>query len=395
MRTNRADGSPSVVTEPGKDGGPAGDAFVRIESLVKSYEKGVRAVDALDLTIGRGEFLVLLGPSGCGKTTTMRCLVGLETPDEGRITVGDQTLFDQSTGVEVPIYKRGMGMVFQSYAIWPHKTVAQNVSFPLEMQRVSKSVMAQRVEEMLEVVGLDGFGERPASNLSGGQMQRVALARSLVMQPSVLLLDEPLSNLDAKLRDRLRFELRELQQALGITSIYVTHDQAEALALADRIAVMRGGRIEQLEDPISMYLNPRNEFVADFLGTSNIFDGTVDAADGTLVQVTLTVPDAETGVPVRATAAPGEVWSRGEKVRVAIRPEGIGLRAAPLGEEGPSHPAHVKLASFLGSHIRYRVELDHGPALDINAPLTGPQAFRAGDPAHVVIPADSVKLLKD
>jgi iron(III) transport system ATP-binding protein len=246
-----------------RDSAPAGQerrrsaVKIAIENLTKRYGSVV-AVDDLTLTIANGELLVLLGPSGCGKTTTMRAIVGLEEPTAGRITVGDSVVYDASRGINVPSNRRQMGMVFQSYAIWPHKTVGENVIYPLERQGVARAEIAERLAQTLALVGLSNFADRGASLLSGGQMQRVALARSIIAQPRVLLLDEPLSNLDAKLRDHLRFELREIQQRLGITAVYVTHDQTEALALADRIAVMRDGKIIQLDTPTAIYQRPAN-----------------------------------------------------------------------------------------------------------------------------------------
>ena len=252
---------------------------IKVRNLTVKFGDNV-AVNDLSLDIEDGEMLVLLGPSGCGKTTTMRGLVGLQKPAAGSIAIGDEVVYDSTRGVNVPTNARNIGMVFQSYAIWPHLTVAQNVAFPLRMQKVPKAEIRQRVEAVLESVGLQDFGPRGASRLSGGQMQRVALARSLVMRPRMLLLDEPLSNLDAKLREKLRYELRELQQSLGMTAVYVTHDQSEALALADRIAVMRKGIIEQLAGPVEMYRNPRTSFVADFLGVDNIFAARVTGSHG-------------------------------------------------------------------------------------------------------------------
>ena len=228
---------------------------VTIENLTLCYE-GNTVVRDLDLEIADGESLVLLGQSGCGKTSTMRCVAGLETPNIGRITIGDRVVHDSATGRAVPPHKRNVGMVFQSYAVWPHRTVFENVAFSLTMQKVGKDETRQRVLDTLDLVGLRELADRGASQLSGGQMQRVALARSLVMRPSVLLLDEPLSNLDARLRERLRIELRELQLGSSLTTVYVTHDQVEAFALADRIALMQNGRIVQIGTPEEIYKNP-------------------------------------------------------------------------------------------------------------------------------------------
>jgi iron(III) transport system ATP-binding protein len=246
---------------------------VAIENLTLCYE-GNTVVRDLDLEIADGESLVLLGQSGCGKTSTMRCVAGLETPSIGRIAIGDRIVHDSATGRVVPPHKRNVGMVFQSYAVWPHRTVFENVAFSLRMQKVGKVEIRQRVLDTLDLVGLRELADRGASLLSGGQMQRVALARSLVMRPSVLLLDEPLSNLDARLRERLRMELRELQLRLALTTVYVTHDQAEAFALADRIALMQKGRIVQIGTPEQIYKNPVCASVADFLGVGNIFSCT-------------------------------------------------------------------------------------------------------------------------
>jgi iron(III) transport system ATP-binding protein len=321
---------------------------IEVDRLTKRFGDVV-AVDDLSLTIEDGELVVLLGPSGCGKTTTMRAVVGLEEPTSGRIAVGDTIVFDGGRAINVPPNRRKMGMVFQSYAIWPHKTVFENVSYPLERQRVARREIEERVRATLELVGLSDFASRGASMLSGGQMQRVALARSVVSQPRVLLLDEPLSNLDAKLRDRLRFELREIQQQLGITTIYVTHDQTEALALADRIAVMRDGKIVQLDTPPAIYREPTDAFVADFLGVGNILAGEVVASDangGSEVKLERTDVTLTSSTPVEI----------GASVKVCIRPEHLAI--APR-ETDSDHvpkgamPAEVLVATFLGNHVRY------------------------------------------
>jgi iron(III) transport system ATP-binding protein len=329
---------------------------IQVRDLTKAYGKTV-AVDDLSVDIQDGEMLVLLGPSGCGKTTTMRCVVGLETPSAGTIRIGDQTVFDHEQNINVPANRRNIGMVFQSYAIWPHMSVAQNVAYPLKMRhrrdRDKKGLIREQVEQALETVGLHGLGDRGASMLSGGQMQRVALARSIVMEPKVLLLDEPLSNLDAKLRDRLRFELREIQLSLGITAIYVTHDQDEALALADRIAVMNEGKIVQLTDPVSMYREPNSAFVADFIGTSNIYKGTVVTSSASGCRVRL-----EDGFELDATQVIGE----GQDVTVCIRPEDIVLEATADGRPN-TWKGTVRVSSFLGDHFRYRVAVENGPTL--------------------------------
>lgn len=347
---------------------------IRIEGMTTAYGDVV-AVNDLDLEISSGEMLVLLGPSGCGKTSTMRSIVGLENPRAGRITFGDSTVFDARNGINVPVHKRHAGMVFQSYAIWPHMTVFENVAFALRMQRLPKTEIRLRVDEALGLVGLEGTGARGASRLSGGQMQRVALARSLVMRPRVLLLDEPLSNLDARLRDQLRFELRELQQELQLTSVYVTHDQAEALALADRIAVMDEGAIVQLDTPSQVYKEPNSVFVADFLGVKNIFAATLGQADSDGL-ATATLRDFNVEFLVNAGGhPPGDI-------HVCIRPDAIDVKRANSRPEAGSNkwPGKVHVASFLGTHTQYRVKIAlDGPMVDVVSYEKGEPSARDAD----------------
>jgi iron(III) transport system ATP-binding protein len=365
--------------------------MIEISNLTMKYGDFV-AVDDIDLTVEEGEMIVLLGPSGCGKTSTMRCVVGLETPAEGTIRIGDEIMFSSSSNRNVPANKRHCGMVFQSYAIWPHKTVAQNVGFPLKMQNVSGSEADAKVDETLKLVGLEGFGPRGASLLSGGQMQRVALARSLVADPAVLLLDEPLSNLDAKLRDRLRFEIKDIQLKLGLTGLYVTHDQGEALALADRIAVMNEGKIVQLADPVEIYERPTSRFVADFLGMSNLYPSSVTARDGDVVTVKL----AETGLELQAYGD----FQVGDEVHACVRPESTVLyESDPPSSNGKVRNdlrGSVDVASFLGTQIRYQVDIDGGPpAFDIAVPKSGRKVLRPRTPVQITIDAADVMLLRD
>ena len=307
--------------------------------------------------LASGTFFTLLGPSGCGKTTTLRCIAGLERPDSGRIAVGDRVLFDHQQGIAVPLNLRGIGMVFQSYAIWPHMTVFENIAFPL---RVSKDRKYQRdeitrmVEEALDTVGLGGYGERPATRLSGGQQQRVALARAIVSRPQLLLLDEPLSNLDAALREEMRAELRRLQQQIGVTTIYVTHDQSEALAMSDLIAVMENGRIVQLDDPRTIYFRPASAFVAGFIGAANLIAGTSQdavAADG------IGAVRLEDGSAIACLFPKGA--TSGASVTVALRPESI--EVVPDGQQAGAGVnvlrGTVASASFLGGSGRYDVQI--------------------------------------
>jgi iron(III) transport system ATP-binding protein len=365
---------------------------IKIEGLTRSFGN-VTAVDDISLRIGSGELLVLLGPSGCGKTTTMRSIVGLETPTKGLIEVGGQVVFDAEAGINVPANKRHMGMVFQSYAIWPHKTVFENVSFPLERQGHDRERISERVGRALDLVGLRHVAERGASLLSGGQMQRVALARSIVAEPKVLLLDEPLSNLDAKLRAHLRFEIRDIQQRLGITTIYVTHDQSEALALADRIAVMRDGKIVQLDRPNVLYRQPANVFVADFLGVSNILPGRViGTTDAGLTEVL--VEPGGLKIVSRSTAPVGQA------VHVCLRPEHLTV-GPPRNDPAPTTSSSgalntitlkVQVASFLGSHVRYL--LTDGSDFRLEAMSTDTeQIYAAHDQVAVTIPASQAQLL--
>ena len=362
---------------------------IAIENLTKRYG-AVAAVDDLTLTIADGELLVLLGPSGCGKTTTMRAIVGLEEPTSGRITVGDSPVYDAARGINVPSNRRQMGMVFQSYAIWPHKTVGENVIYPLERQGVAPAEIAERLARTLALVGLSNFADRGASLLSGGQMQRVALARSIIAQPRVLLLDEPLSNLDAKLRDHLRFELREIQQRLGITAVYVTHDQTEALALADRIAVMRDGKIIQLDTPTAIYQRPANIFVADFLGVGNIFPGRVHGVNaGNISEVKLTAGNAL----LRSTTP----LAVGLQTHVCVRPEHLMLSPeAPPGLDAHRTsvlPVTVDVATFLGNQVRYLVTGDMMKLNVVSNDTT--RIFPRGSKIHATIRAEHVQLLPE
>ncbi len=303
----------------------------------------VKAMDGVGFRIEQGQLYTLLGPSGCGKTTTLRSIAGLETPDRGRIAIGDMAVFDSTRRLLVPANKRKIGMVFQSYAIWPHMDVFENVAFPLRVsgERVRESDVAARVAKALATVRMEGFERRPATRLSGGQQQRLALARALVMEPRVLLLDEPLSNLDAKLRESMRLELRRIQKSLGITTVYVTHDRTEALAMSDVVAVMENGRIVQQGDPRTIYSKPATRFVAEFIGSSNFVPGkVVRAGADALVEIE--------GGSLRCAIPNG--LAAGARVLVSIRPEDIALRAAGgAANEINRIPGRVVEQIFLGS----------------------------------------------
>ena len=330
-------------------------AGIGIEHVTKRFG-GVTAVSDLSLEIGDREFVTLLGPSGCGKTTLLRLIAGFMAPDEGTIRVGSTAL--STPGGVVPPERRGMGMVFQNYAVWPHKTVYQNVAFGLEVRRVSRAETQSRVGRVLELVNLAGLERRYPSQLSGGQQQRVALARSLVVEPGILLLDEPLSNLDAKLRERMRWELKELQRRTGITFVYVTHDQSEAMALSDRIAVMHAGEIMQAGAPREVYARPVNKVVADFMGLVNLIPGRVvrAGADDGIVAV-----GGEH--PISAPLPPGVV--AGQAVQVAIRPESLRLIPASAADGAGSVPGRVVEVTFLGNIIDCHVTLDDGTRVRI------------------------------
>ncbi len=278
------------------------------------------AVRGVSLEIEQGAFYTLLGPSGCGKTSILRCVAGLEHPDTGEIAIGGEVVFSAARGIWVPPHQRNIGMVFQSYAIWPHMTVFENVAFPLRVSRAKKYSAAEitdRVERMLDMVQLTGYERRPATQLSGGQQQRLAFARGLVHEPAILLLDEPLSNLDAKLREQMRLELKRLQRTLGITTVYVTHDQSEALALSDEIAVFDSGRIIQRGTPQDIYRQPKSQFVADFVGSANFLPGTARSTDNGLTQV-----NTAHGLMSCAFAEP---IAAGMKALITARPEDIVL----------------------------------------------------------------------
>ena len=333
--------------------------MLKLDNLTKIYPArpgefagGIRGAN-IDLTAGT--FFTLLGPSGCGKTTTLRCIAGLETPDSGRITVDGTPLFDSEAGVAVPLHRRNIGMVFQSYAIWPHMSVFDNVAFPMRVskqRRYSAAEIKTAVGEALEIVGLGGYANRSATQLSGGQQQRVALARAVVHRPKLLLLDEPLSNLDASLREEMRIELKRLQRELGITAVYVTHDQSEALAMSDVIAVIERGRMVQVGAPRDIYFSPVNEFVAGFVGHTNILRGRVGAdGAGPCRPVTL-----DGGGEIRCRALNGI----GPDVAVSIRPEDIVLEggtSVPRGTDGSQNILHgtVAAASFLGNVVHYEI----------------------------------------
>ena len=329
--------------------------LLNVEGLFTEYpnDRGeiVKAAQDVSFTVEEGRLFTLLGPSGCGKTTTLRSIAGLERPRAGEISVNDRVVFSSSKGVFVSPNRRGFGMVFQSYAIWPHMTVFENAAFPLEVgdKKYSRKQIRANVMRVLTAVQLDELADREATKLSGGQQQRLALARALVMEPALLLLDEPLSNLDAKLRDRMRFELKRLQRELKITTVYVTHDQSEALALSHEIAVMNQGRIQQIGRPRDIYERPSNQFVADFVGNTNFLDGIVLREDGPERYIIR----ADIGDIAVHTTRPLTV---DESVAISIRPEDVELsEMRPAGDN--VWEATVEQKVFLGEAIDFRVAL--------------------------------------
>ena len=328
--------------------------MVIVENLVKTFqtkEGKVGAVDNISFKVAEGMFFTLLGPSGCGKTTTLRCIAGLERPISGRIQIGHQEVFSSFRNVHVPTSQRSIGMVFQSYAIWPHMTVFQNVVYPLRVKGVRRKDSNKEVMETLAIVGLEELSSRPATRLSGGQQQRVALARALVAKPKLLLLDEPLSNLDAKLRTQMRVELKKLQKQLGITTIYVTHDQQEALNMSDEILLMNKGRAMQQGAPEMIYSKPRNQFTAEFIGSTNIFPGRLtERAKPGIVSVE-TAYGRMRGIL--------EAWMElhSDKVILSVRPEV--LRINPIEERNKSNylRGRVEHVSFCGDCMEHQVRV--------------------------------------
>ncbi len=357
--------------------------MIEVKSLTKIFadgdNAGVKAVNDISFVVEEGRFYTLLGPSGCGKTTTLRCIAGLERANDGEILVAGKKVYSAADGTFVPAYRRPIGMVFQSYAIWPHMTVFENVAFPLRVgkQRLNNNDIQRKVKSALDQVELAGYGDRMATQLSGGQQQRLALARALVREPQVLLLDEPLSNLDAKLRERMRFELRELQRRLRITTLYVTHDQIEALSMSNVIAVMNSGVIVQEGGPRDIYLQPRSKFVANFIGSTNQLSGQITKID-----------NDETG---QVKTADGEITCSilegltvGSKVVVVVRPESVNLHTQKPSNNANVLEGKIGAAMFLGEYVDCTLELGTN-ILQTHQRYT--LQVRRGDPVWVELPA--------
>jgi iron(III) transport system ATP-binding protein len=362
-----------------------------IENLRKTFVAPgnvvVNAVDGISLGIGTGKLITLLGPSGCGKTTTLRCLAGLERPEQGRIVIADETVCDTDRGIHISASDRGIGMVFQSYAIWPHMTVFENVAFPLKVARdrkYSTAEIKQKVLRSLDMVRMSGYESRPATQLSGGQQQRLAFARGLVREPQILLLDEPLSNLDAKLREQMRVELKLLQKRLGITTVYVTHDQSEALALSDEIAVFNFGKIIQRGTPQEIYRQPKSQFVADFIGSANFINGKVKE---------VRAPEAVAMVETRHglfRCIFGQAVTAGQDVLISARPEDLQLSDQAPGEALNALTGKIAHRVFLGEVVDYLIDTGEG---ELRVRAKPELEFHIGQAVHVgVAPQKCVAL---
>jgi iron(III) transport system ATP-binding protein len=353
---------------------------IEIKHLVKEFDipdgsGRFRAVDDINVTIPQGQFVTLLGPSGCGKTTTLRMIAGFETATSGDILLDGKRINDVTPD------KRDSAMVFQSYALFPHYNVYDNVAYGLVNKGLKKDTIKEKVLHMLELVGLKGMEHRSTNQLSGGQQQRVALARALVMEPAVLLFDEPLSNLDAKLRIYMRKEIRKIQQSVGITSIYVTHDQSEAMALSDMIIVMNKGHIEQMGTPAEIYQHPATRFVADFIGNANFLNGTVKNVNDTSMDITMLGHDF-------TIAAPAEHFTPGEDIDVVIRPEGV------LLSDADGIPATVVTSTFMGAVQEYTVNCQ-GTELNLEAfDPAGRKTYAAGDEVHLIFRPGNLHAIK-
>lgn len=358
-------------------------ATLDVTNLRKQFSIGRPAIDGVSFAVPAGEIVVLLGPSGCGKTTTLRCVAGLEHPTAGEISIAGRVVSSPAHGILLPPRLRDIGMVFQSYAVWPHMTVRQNVVYPLKHRKIGRADATRKVDEVLALVGLSEYADRPVVALSGGQMQRVALARSIVYRPQLLLLDEPLSNLDAKLRLRLRDDLRVILKQTGMTALYVTHDQAEAVVLGDRIGVMRDGKLLQMGVPDEIYNRPADLFVANFTGATNEIAGTLVARNGT-------VGTADIGGGRRIEVTMLHDLGSGEKIRIALRPENIAL-----GKEDGSNTLRARVLDrrYQGTQTVYDIDL-FGHKLEA-LELGTAARHQVGADAPVSLPRDALWAYRD
>ena len=354
---------------------------ITLTSVTKRFGDTV-AVDDVSLQIEGGAFFSILGPSGCGKTTTLRLIGGFVYPTTGEVRINDEIM------AETPPYRRPVNTVFQNYALFPHKTVAQNIAFGLQMKKSPKSEISEAVERSLDLIRLPGYGDRKPSELSGGERQRVALARALINEPTILLLDEPLSALDLKLRKQMQLELKVLQRKVGITFVYVTHDQGEALALSDRIAVMNDGKVLQVGTPAEIYDSPQSRFVADFIGTSNFLEGTLIGENEIALA---TVP------PAKIVCTPTRDMPLNTPVTVAIRPERIDLRTAPISDVPNALGGVIRDESYLGTTLQYTVQTDYPTPLLVHQQNTGARdtpRFQRGDTVYLKWAPENAIVLK-
>ncbi|KQL45815.1 spermidine/putrescine ABC transporter ATP-binding protein [Brevibacillus choshinensis] len=351
---------------------------VTLEHVHKRFGNA-KGVEDVHIHIESGEFFTFLGPSGCGKTTTLRMIAGFYYPSAGQIRFGSHEV------TSVPPHKRNTGMVFQNYALFPHMTVFENIAFGLQVRKISKADTKERVERMMKLVRLEGYGDRRIDQLSGGQQQRVALARALVIEPQILLLDEPLSNLDAKLREETRFEIKRLQLELGITTIYVTHDQAEAMSMSDRIMVMQSGEVQQIGTPHEIYHRPVNRFVASFIGETNLWEGTVVGIEGDEVQVKVASGHVLSGL--KQNASPQAKLGTGEKVTLSIRPESVQESTGAGGANIVT--GSVVLAEFTGACVNYVTQVGDEQLRSMSINL-GRQVKQRGDTIGLYIPKESI-----
>ena len=359
-------------------------AYMRVDGLKKTFGK-VHAVDGVSFDVKRGEFLTLLGPSGCGKSTTLRLIAGLERPDEGEIQVDGRVVTSPRTGVFVAPEKRGMGMVFQSYAVWPHMTVFENVAFPMRVRHAPSAEVNQRVREVLEIIGLSGLADRPAPFLSGGQQQRVALGRALVANPTLLLLDEPFSNLDARLREGMRVEMGQLQRRLGLTTIFVTHDQTEAMMLSDRIFVMNSGVVEQEGTPREVYEQPASRFVMDFLGRINYLGAQVTRLHDRRLGARLS-DGTEIEVPI------AEGMREGQSVTLAFRSADVELSVQVGQGHGSGWAGVVQTVAYMGGREEYLLKLSDGAEVKAERAT---QNLTPGTPVQVHVPPRMIRAWPD
>jgi iron(III) transport system ATP-binding protein len=358
---------------------------VKIEKLIKRFGN-VTAIAEVDIHIPDGKIITLLGPSGCGKTTTLRCLAGFENADEGQIWIGDRLIFDSRQKINLSPQKRGMGMVFQSYAVWPHMSVFENIAFPLRIRKAARSEVDERVARALSMVGIEELKDRLPSEISGGQQQRVAFARAIVYEPAVLLLDEPLSNLDAKLREQMRFEILELQRKIGVTTVYVTHDQEEAMVLSDEVLIMDFGKVIQRGDPEAIYFDPSNEFVADFIGKINFLNGTITQLEESASVVGIEEEGFRSEIHSTRTN-----YSKGQKVLASVRPENIQIHTSKPDQEINTWPAKLIRKNFLGGLFDMVVGVE-GKELRARTPFR--VEAKSGSDVFIHVPPKDVLLIE-